>query len=36
MNDGFLGFGPGHWVLGIFVWAVIIVAFLIMYLLRKK
>ncbi|MES0327384.1 MAG: SHOCT domain-containing protein [Gammaproteobacteria bacterium] len=24
MNDSFLGFGPGHWVLGILLWGIFI------------
>jgi len=36
MNDSFLGFGPGHWILGIFIWSVIIIVFIIMYFSMKK
>ncbi|MCW9012774.1 MAG: hypothetical protein OQL06_03250 [Gammaproteobacteria bacterium] len=37
MNDSFLGFGPLHWIVGGFLWLVVIVAILGFYLgIRKK
>lgn len=37
MNGSFLGFGPVHWGLGIFIWLLIIVGFIAMYFaIRKK
>ncbi|MCW8957081.1 MAG: SHOCT domain-containing protein [Gammaproteobacteria bacterium] len=37
MNDGFLGFGPAHWGLGLVVWLLIIIAFVALYFaIRNK
>jgi len=36
MKEGFLGLGPGHWVVGLLLWCGLILAFVFMYLLIKK
>jgi len=36
MKEGFLGLGPGHWVVGLLLWGGLILAFVFMYLLIKK
>ncbi len=36
MNGSFLGFGPGHWGLGLVIWLLIIVGFIALYFAIRK